>query len=134
MSNPSKAKGTDAEMGVVDYLESLDKRAYRPALQGTNDLGDVHYRTAAGRLVVVQVKGGRAAETASPEQVAAWLAETDAQAQRAARNEEVVPIRFLVTKRAGVGRPRAGLWRAHCLSGAARVWSTDLATMVDAHG
>lgn len=108
---PAKKIGTEAEMAVVDYLSREDvpaHRVVRNALQGTHDLGDIWYWTSGQAKVCVSVKGGHAAEHATPEQVRKWLIEADSQGIRAAADAA-----FVVTKRAGVGRPRAELWRAH---------------------
>lgn len=131
MTNRPKAIGTQAEMGVVRYLESLFDGItgiYRPALQGTLDLGDVHYVTRAGSKVVISVKGGHMAEKATPETVAGWLGEVEHQRVRAKGD-----FAYVVTKRLGVGNHRAGLWRAHVLLGNL-VWTTDLASMVRSIG
>lgn len=125
MTNKPKAIGTAAEMAVVKYLETVQgvSAIYRPALQGKLDLGDVHY-VRNGLKFVVSVKGGKMAEQASPERVAEWLEEVQGQQRRA-----YAASAFVVTKRAGVGAARAGLWRAHVAWNGA-VWSTDLAAMV----
>jgi len=64
--------------------------------------------------VVVQVKGGQAARTASDRLIAGWLAETTMQAQRAHAD-----VGVLVTVRAGVGPDNADRWWAH-------LWLPDL--------
>jgi hypothetical protein len=126
MTNPSKAKGTAAEVAVCDYLRRAGYAPERIALAGHLDRGDVHYRTRQGILVVVSVTGGKMAEQASPEQVAKWTLEAARQAERA----EAV-LSFCVTKRAGIGPIRAELWRAHYRTHRGSTWSTDLATMVE---
>jgi hypothetical protein len=107
----SKAKriGTAAEKAVLDYLVALGFECVRPALAGSGDLGDI-WATRPGLVfpkLVVQVKGGRSAETASFEQKMTWLEEAWAQATRAGSTGAV-----LVTKRAGYGATRVGGWRA----------------------
>lgn len=128
MTNRPKAIGTAAETAVVAFLQSAGATSVeRIALSGVLDRGDVHYRSARGRLTVVSVKGGKMAETASPELIRKWLHELDGQADRV---DPSAP-RFLVTKRAGVGAKRAELWRAHALNTpASGVWSADLDDMV----
>lgn len=129
MTNRPKAIGTAAEMGVYKYLVARGKvDVYRPALQGINDLGDVHYKSDLG-LVVISVKGGKMAERATPELWLGWLGEAEVQAKRAGTSTF-----YLVTKRVGVGDTRAHLWRAHYMTRAGRVWSSDLETMVDLYG
>lgn len=128
MTNKPKHIGTAAEVAVADYLTRAGMRDVRRIAQaGANDLGDVHYWTPRGRLVVVSVKGGKMAEKASQEQVRKWLGELERQADRVNPGS----LRFLVTKRAGIGALRPELWRAHGLNFPVRgVWSCDLADMV----
>lgn len=125
MTNRPKAIGTSAEVAVAAFLERAGMTDVRRIAQaGINDLGDVHYRNPHGRLVAVSVKGGKMAETASPEQIAKWLGEAASQAERAG-----APRYYVVTKRAGVGTLRAELWRAHRVAIDGGIWSADLATM-----
>lgn len=54
MSNPSKAKGTSAEVAVRDYLRSIGyPNAERLALGGSLDRGDI---TGVDPKVVIEVK------------------------------------------------------------------------------
>lgn len=103
--------GTVAETAVVRYLAANGfPYAERRALRGALDCGDV---TGCGPIVV-EVKGGTAAKTASDTQVALWLLET--QVERYNANAD---IGVLVLQRAGVGVSNAGRWWAVLLLSAA---------------
>lgn len=109
----SKAKeiGTRAETAVKNYLLSIDyspMEAHRNVLKGSEDEGDVWLREARRGLIVFEVKGGKAAKSASHEQIKKWLEETEKERGHADANYGV-----LVTQRAGVGYPRAGEWWAY---------------------
>lgn len=42
MANPSKSKGTDFESQIIlPYVQQFWPKAYRPALSGSNDIGDI---------------------------------------------------------------------------------------------
>lgn len=111
MTNKPKAIGTRTEVGVVRVLvESGHTEALRVVLHGAADEGDVHYATLSGAKVCVEVKGGKAAEQASDEQVEAWLLEAERERQNTG-----AAYALLVTKRAGYGHLRAASWRAHLL-------------------
>lgn len=84
--------------------------AQRRALSGSQDQGDVHL-DPYGR-VVIECKGGKAAETASDSQVAAWLTETERERINAGAD-----YAFLVLKRPGKGVQQAGSWWAVIGSG-----------------
>jgi len=104
MVNRSKATGTAAESAVVKYLrENGFGNAERRALHGSTDLGDITGIPG----VVIEVKAGKAAETASDGLVNAWLAETNIE-QRNAKAAAGV----LVLKRKG--KATAGDWWAIC--------------------
>ncbi|MCL1799954.1 MAG: hypothetical protein FWG25_01135, partial [Promicromonosporaceae bacterium] len=60
------------------------------------------------RHIHLEVKGGKAAETASDTQIAAWMEQAAIEAGNAD-----VPYCFLVTKRAGKGPKNAGDWWVH---------------------
>jgi len=95
--NRSKLVGTAAESAVVKWLHLNGyPQARRLALAGNGDVGDVELNAS----VMLQVKAGHAAEKASDAQVAAWMAATWGQAVRGGYSQH-----FLVTKRAGKGRP-----------------------------
>lgn len=105
MTNRPKAIGTAAETAVARYAQSHGfPHAERIALHGALDEGDVQLCPG----VVVEVKGGRRAETASDALVAAWLAETEVE-----RTNRGADVAILVLKRAGKGAPNAGSWWAY---------------------
>ncbi len=105
MTNKPKAIGTAAETAVVRYLRANGfAGAERRALAGSSDLGDV---TGCGPLVI-EVKGGRAAEAATPPVIDRWMAETRAEMRNADAH-----YGLLVVKRIAVSHRRAGLWWAY---------------------
>jgi hypothetical protein len=96
--------GTAAETAVVRYLRAHGfPHAERRALTGAYDQGDVTGIPG----VVIEVKGGKAAKTASDGQVAAWLAETETERVNARAD-----VGVLVMARAGIGPANAGRWWA----------------------
>ena len=101
--NRSKAKGTAAESAVRDEALGRGLAAVRVAQAGTADHGDVWI--AHGR-VVVEVKAGDAAHTASLNQIRAWYAEANTEAARVPQADMAV----LVVKRKGTQQARD--WRA----------------------
>ena len=102
MVNRSKAVGTQAETLVTRYLqENGFGTAERRALHGTYDLGDITGIPG----VVIEVKSGHAAETASDGLINAWLAETETE-----RKNAKADVGVLVVKRKGKGN--AGDWWA----------------------
>jgi len=106
----SKAVGTWTETAVRNYLVSLgftELEAHRNVLTGSADQGDVWLRLPQG-LVVIEVKGGHAAENASIGQCDAWMDE----AERECANAKGIQA-ILVTKRKAVGQGRAGEWWAY---------------------
>jgi hypothetical protein len=104
--------GTEVESAIVEYLRDHGYPfAERRSLRGTNDQGDV---TGLGPGLVIECKGGHAAEAASDAQIAAWLRETEVERQNAKAD-----VGVLVTKRKGYGRANAGLWWAHMTLGTA---------------
>ena len=105
MTNPSKKKGTEAESAVVRFCREVGwPDAERLALAGSQDKGDVRL----SRHVILEVKAGRQAQTASLTQIDAWLAETER--ERVAAGAQVG---VLVVQRRGLGLLRVGLWDAH---------------------
>lgn len=103
--NPSKQKGTAAESAVAAYMVANGwPHCERRALSGRFDKGDLVGMPG----LVVEVKGGTAAETASPGLIARWMAETLTETQNAQAD-----YGLLVCKRAGVGPARAGEWFAY---------------------
>ena len=104
MSNPSKKKGTAAEVLVRDAARLRGLPAERIPQEGRNDRGDVHL--AHGR-VVVEVKAGDQAHDASMNLIISdWYSEATTEASRVAACDMAV----LVVKRKG--KARAGDWRA----------------------
>lgn len=104
MVNRPKQIGTAAETAVVRYLRGNGfPQVERRALTGAHDQGDV----AGIPGVVIEVKGGTAAKTASDLQVTAWLHETDVE-----RTNAKADIGILVLARTGYGPDRAGFWWA----------------------
>lgn len=111
MANRSKAIGTKCETHIVRYLLAHgfdtgdeDTKAQRIILHGGEDQGDI----AVCRGVMLQSKGGHAAETASDAQVLEWLEATET--QRARRGADVAA---LITKRKAKGAAQVGTWWAH---------------------
>lgn len=111
MVNRPKQIGTAAETAVRNYLLSLgysELEAHRNVMHGSADEGDVWLRHPEEGLIVFEVKAGKAAKTASHEQVKKWMAEAERECSHAAGR-----FAILVTQRAGVGAPRAGEWWAY---------------------
>lgn len=104
MTNKSGRLGTEAEVAVVKVFKDAGFRAKRLTLHGNKDVGDIDIGLDS---VVVEVKGGKAAETASDEQIVKWLRETETERQNAGAD-----IGILVVKRKGIGYPNAGRWWA----------------------
>lgn len=101
----SKDIGTVAESAVVAYLRAHGwPSAERRALAGAQDLGDITGTPG----IVWEIKGGKAAESASDGLIEDWLAETVRECENA-RAE----LGVLVTKRPGYGPARAASWWAH---------------------
>lgn len=111
MVNKPKAIGTAGESAVRNYLLSLgfsELEAHRNVLKGSADEGDVWLRHPELGLIVFEVKAGKTAQTASHNQIKAWFEEALTEKTNAKGTYAV-----LVTKRAGVGAPRAGEWWAY---------------------
>lgn len=105
MTNRPKQIGTSCETAVVRVSKPLGfPLAERLALAGENDLGDVRLAP----YVHLEVKGGKAAETASDAQIEAWMLETERELANAGALAGA-----LVTKRKGVGAANAHRWWAH---------------------
>src|SRR5690348_14658490 len=128
MVNRPKQIGTKAETDFVrharaDGFDHEDKtvRAHRIILNGALDEADVSLCPG----VVVEVKGGQAAENASDAKVLEWLEETER--ERINRGAEVG---FLVRKRKGKGSASVGLWHAH-MAGWIFGWLVGLTTRPD---
>lgn len=105
MTNRPKNIGTAAETAVVRAARAHGfGLADRLALTGALDRGDIGLCPG----VVVEVKGGQAAKTASDGQIEKWLAETERERLNAGAD-----VAILVTARAGIGAPNAHRWWAH---------------------
>lgn len=102
--NRPKAIGTAAETAVVRAARRLGfPGADRLALTGAMDRGDVGLCPG----VIVEVKGGEAARSASDLDINRWLDETERE-----RHNAGADIAFLVVQRRGVGAPNAHRWWA----------------------
>lgn len=102
--NKSGDLGTMAETATARYLASDGwPSAERRRPNGQYDRGDI---TGCPGLVW-EVKGGKAAESASDCQVLDWLVETEIERLNASADFGV-----LVMKRKGIGYSRAGEWWA----------------------
>lgn len=105
MTNRPKNIGTAAETAVVRAARAHGfGLADRLTLTGALDRGDIGLCPG----VVVEVKGGQAAKTASDAQIDKWLAETERERVNAGAD-----VAILVTARAGIGAPNAHRWWAH---------------------
>lgn len=78
--NKSKAKGTRAESNLVKYLESAGLEAFRQALHGSSDQGDVLLRIHDGNIcteeIVFEVKTGKQTASVSRKVKEEWLKQT----------------------------------------------------------
>lgn len=102
----SKDIGTWTETQVKKHARANGfPHADRHVLSGKDDVGDI-WLDPFGRLVV-EVKGGEAAEKASDSQVRAWLVETERERVNAGAQ-----YAFLVLKRPGKGAQQVGQWWA----------------------
>lgn len=100
MGNKHKAKGTSFEVLVRDHLiENGFPNAYRTALSGSQDTGDINglVRPDTNRKVSVQCKNQKSF------QLSQWLNDTVEQAKRLG---DAVPA--LVVKRPGKGEKALG--------------------------
>ena len=109
MSNPSKRRGTDAEVKLLAWLHQNGHRARRNPPAGTKDVGDLAVEmpyflpngSRASAEVVIEVKNHANLATAIND----GLAELDAEMANAGTDHGV-----LVVKRRGKGDP--GEWLA----------------------
>jgi hypothetical protein len=128
MTNRPKNIGTAAETAVVRAARADGfPHAERVVLHGSTDMGDVRLTPGLTAGVIVEVKGGHAAEDASDWQVLTWLHETER--ERVNANADIA---LLVTKRKGHGPARAAGWWAHLrlaqlgtLTGGTVAWVID---------
>lgn len=105
MTNRPKRIGTATESAIVTAARERGfPMAERLALHGTLDEADI----ALCPGVVIESKGGHAAELASDALIEKWLDETAT--EKANRGAAVA---FLVRKRKGVGNANAHRWWAH---------------------
>ena len=127
MTNRPKQIGTSCETAVVRAAQPLGfPLAERLALAGAQDLGDVRLAP----YVHLEVKGGKAAETASDAQIEAWMVETERELAHARALAGA-----LILKRKGVGAARAHLWWAYVRASwlaAWRAYPADLAAEIQA--
>lgn len=116
MTNRPKAIGTAAETAVVRAARTRGfPLTDRLTLTGALDRGDIGLCPG----IILEVKGGQAAKTASDALIASWLLETE----RERRNAHAA-IGILVTARAGIGAGNAHRWWAHLRLG-------DVALLID---
>ena len=102
MTNRSKNIGTKVETQIVNYLHTTGfPKAKRRALAGALDEGDI--LVAEG--LIIEAKGGVAAENASDGQLRLWCAETVKEKSNAGADAA-----FLVVKRKGHGVAKVGGW------------------------
>ncbi len=106
--NRPKQIGTAAETAVVNTARTRGfPHAERVVLHGTNDQGDVHLTPGLCPGVIIEVKGGDTARSASDKLIDTWLHETETERRHAGAAHA-----FLVTQRRGVGAPNAHHWWA----------------------
>lgn len=104
MSSRSKVIGTKAESAVVKVARANGfGQADRHVMKGAKDEGDVWLCPG----VIVEVKGGEMARTASDNLVEKWMDEVDAETFHAE-----AAIGFLVVQRRGIGEANAHNWWA----------------------
>ena len=102
MTNRSKNIGTRVETQIVNYLHTAGfPKAKRRALAGALDEGDI----LAAEGLIIEAKGGAAAENASDGQLRLWCAETLREKANAGADAA-----FLVVKRKGHGVTKIGGW------------------------
>lgn len=105
MTNRPKQIGTATESAVVALLKARGfHTADRIILHGANDHGDVDLVPGTKKWML-EVKGGKAAESASIAQISEWLAET-----RREKDNGGYENAALVVKRKGFGKDRAYNW------------------------
>ena len=110
MANPSKNKGTAAETAVVRYAWAQGfTMAERIALAGSNDQGDVVLMRDP--KIILEVKAGKSAQTASLGQISKWLEDT-----RRERDNAKAAHGFLIVQRQGFGNSRVAQWECWTLS------------------
>lgn len=100
-----KRIGTAFETAVSGFLAGANIPNRRVALAGVNDEGDL--LSNDGHLVV-ECKGGHAAENASHNQIREWLKEAETE-----RVNVGAHVAILARKTKGKGAASAGLWAVH---------------------
>ncbi len=109
MVNRPKAKGTAGETAVVKYSQANGfPLSDRLTLSGRFDRGDVQLTIG----VIIEVKTGNHAKTASLGQINLWLEETERERKNAKAN-----LGFLVKQRTGFGIGRVEQWEAWFIRG-----------------
>lgn len=107
MVNRPKQIGTAGETGVRRVLLAAgfdEMQAHRNVLKGASDEGDVWLRHPGG-LIVIEVKSGKHAKTASYEQIEKWMSEALSEAINARAR-----MGILVVQRPGFSPARAADW------------------------
>ncbi|WP_431903697.1 hypothetical protein [Nonomuraea sp. bgisy101] len=116
-NNRSKTIGTNAETGLVRYLQANGwAHAERRALRGEFDAGDV---TGTPGLCW-EMKAGAQCAKPSVKQIYEWMAETETERRNAGAE-----IGVLVLRRPGVGPARAGHWLTYLSLHAVATLATD---------
>ena len=106
MVNKPKQIGTAAETAAKKHAQQNGfPWAERQVLHGSKDVGDL-WLDPIGKAIV-EVKAGKAAETASDLQVSDWMAEAEREAGHVGAEAW-----FLLRKRAGKGDANVGMWWA----------------------
>ncbi len=106
MSNKSGALGREGENAVARvFRENGWPEAERRRLKGALDQGDL---IVGDRRLCVEVKNGKAARSASDNQITSWMHDTERERLNAGAD-----IGILVVARKGIGYPNAGNWAAY---------------------
>lgn len=106
MGGLSRTKGANAERAVANLLTAhglAGIRVIRTATDRDPDHGDVH---ALDGRIVIQVKAGEAAKTASLERIRVWWDELGEQMSQVPQCDQGL----LVLQRRGIGMGRPALW------------------------
>lgn len=128
----SKDIGTAAETKLVRWFQANGyPNAKRITLHGSKDIGDVSL--GDGIPLVVEVKAGRAAETASDGQMRMWLEELLTEQLNATQASGKEHYGVLIVKRAGHGDTKIGGWWALTNYGSAQVVRWRLDEWLDQH-
>jgi homogentisate 1,2-dioxygenase len=109
MGGLSRRKGAEAERAAVRCAVAhgvAAQRVIRTATSREPDHGDIHLQD--GRIVV-QVKSGAAAKTATPTTIHRWLVEANMQAQHVTQADAAILLRQVH----GTGLTTIGLWQVH---------------------